>query len=237
MIVDISHLSFSFADKRVLSDLSFSVDEGDSFAILGANGVGKTTLIRLLGGVLQPAAGSIHIAGLPFNEHNRIAIQHVMGTMYPISGIYLKMTGYEYLMFIGSLYEMKPEDLHKRIEEVAQIFNFADELHRSIEKYSAGTKKKIEFCAAILAMPALLLLDEPFESVDPLVCYEIKAFIRDYIAQGGTLIISSHILGAIEDICTKFIIMNDCGIVDRGDIGAGTDLEKRYMDVVSYEEK
>ena len=112
--------------------------------------------------------------------------------MWELSGVYLKMTGYEYLSFIASLYNIPKEDIPNRIRFLAEKYKITDELHRKIGKYSMGTKKKVEFCAAIIHNPKLLFLDEPFESVDPSVTYEMKQFLHEYVQSGCAVIITSH---------------------------------------------
>lgn len=159
----------------------------------------------------------------------------MLGIMHPISGVYLKMTAYEYLAFVGALYGMSSEIINSRIETLAKDLMFANELHREIKKYSSGTKKKIEFCAAIIANPTILYLDEPFESVDPKISYEIKTHLKDYVRSGGTLIITSHILDTIQNLCTRYVILNNGQIVHSEKITENVDLEKKYMEVINDE--
>lgn len=204
-------------------------------AILGPNGVGKTTLMNLLTGVLYPSLGSISINNIENPYNYSLENRSMFGTMYPISGVYLKMTAYEYLAFVGALYGLESEVINNRIETLAADLMFSNELHREIKKYSSGTKKKIEFCAAVIANPTILYLDEPFESIDPKTSYEIKAYLKEYVRNGGTFIITSHILDTIQNLCTRYIILNNGQIVHSEKIIKNTDLEKKYMEVISNE--
>lgn len=161
----------------------------------------------------------------------------MIGVMQEITGVHLKMTGFEYLCLIAALNNYPPDMITERVLFIANKFNFESELHRSIKKYSAGTKKKIEFCAAIVHEPRVLLLDEPFESVDPIVCFEIKQHLKHLVEHGSTVIITSHILETIQNLCNKYIIINQGSVVRCGNIEKdnGVDLEQIFIEVVGHE--
>lgn len=235
MILEVSNLSFSFLDKMVLEDISFSIKQGDMLAVLGPNGVGKTTLIRLLTGILQSDKGSISYFNSGNSNTVKISQRRLMGIMYPIEGIYLKMTGYEYLAFIGAICEMDSDKIKLTIEQLSNDLFLKDEIHREIKKYSSGTKKKIEFCAAIMHSPKILFLDEPFESVDPKASFEIKMYIKEYVRLGGSLIITSHILETIQNLCTRYIMIKNGYVVSSNYINKNENLEKIYMEVMNHE--
>jgi len=232
-IIKVEGVEFAYADKSVLHYVSFEVEKGQIFAVLGQNGEGKTTLIKLMTGILVPASGGVTIDGNP-NPHTFNPKQRkLIGVMQEIKGIYLKMTGYEYLAFIGAMYGMSSDDIKRAIAVFGKEYKMTDDVHRTINKYSSGMKKKVEFFAAIMFEPQVLFLDEPFESVDPAVQYEIKAKIKRYIAAGGTLVITSHILESIQSLCTDYVIIAKGQVAAQGAIGEATDLEKVFMDVVA----
>ncbi|WP_165450494.1 ABC transporter ATP-binding protein [Intestinimonas massiliensis (ex Afouda et al. 2020)] len=236
-MIRVSDLNFSYADKCVLQQVSFNVDDGDLFAILGPNAAGKTTLIKLLTGILEMQGGNIIFDDMPLNGTNDYKIRSMIGVMQEITGVHLKMTGFEYLCLIAALNNYPPDMITERVLFIANKFNFESELHRSIKKYSAGTKKKIEFCAAIVHEPRVLLLDEPFESVDPIVCFEIKQHLKHLVEHGSTVIITSHILETIQNLCNKYIIINQGSVVRCGNIEKdnGVDLEQIFIEVVGHE--
>lgn len=231
MLLTVNDIKFAYTDKLVLQNISFHVSEGDLFAILGPNAAGKTTLIKLLTGQLQNQEGHIWISGVQADNGTSIALKKEIGTMWELSGVYLKMTGYEYLSFIASLYNIPKEDIPNRIRFLAEKYKITDELHRKIGKYSMGTKKKVEFCAAIIHNPKLLFLDEPFESVDPSVTYEMKQFLHEYVQSGCAVIITSHILDIIQNLCNRYIIIDHGSVIDAGDVNDAVNLEARFMEV------
>jgi len=233
-IIKVEGLQFSYPDKDVLEYVSFDVQKGQIFAVLGQNGEGKTTLIKLMTGICIPSGGRITIEGHDGPHTFTPEQRKLIGVMQELKGIYLKMTAYEYLSFVGAMYEMESADIKTAIEAFGNEYNMRDDLHREIKKYSAGMKKKVEFFASIMFNPQVLFLDEPFESVDPAVQYEIKAKIKRYIAAGGTLIITSHILESIQNLCTDYIIIAKGKVATNGRIDTDTKLEQIFMDVVNY---
>jgi len=233
-IIKVESLAFSYADKNVIDNVSFEVGKGQLFAILGQNAVGKTTLIKLMTGILVPQNGAISINN-NVNPHTFSAQERMLiGVMQEIKGIYLKMTGYEYLSFVGAIYGMTSDAIKTSINQFVHEYKIDDDIHREVKKYSAGTKKKVEFYAAIMFEPELLFLDEPFESVDPTVQYEIKRKIKTYINEGGTLIITSHILDTIQNLCTDYLIMANGMVRSQGKILPETNLEEIFMEVVNH---
>jgi len=232
--LEVVDLSFSYSDKSVLKSISFAVEQGDLFAILGPNAAGKTTLLSILTGHLSAQSGEVKIDGSSINETMQNEIKKQQGFMSDLSGVYLKMTGFEYLSLVAALYEYPPHLITARVNKLARTYNLESEMHRVIKKYSAGTKKKIEFCAAIVHEPKLIFLDEPFESVDPAVSFEIKKNLKDLVQAGTTVVITSHILDTIQNLCNKYMIINHGTVVRQGKIDqkSKVNLEQVFMEVV-----
>lgn len=169
MIAKIKNVSFHYGNKQVLNDISFTMESGDILAILGPNAVGKTTLIKILSGILCMQNGSLE----------NIDLENI-GFLNDLDGIFLKMTGFEYLSFVATLCKYDPAKIEGRIFELAKTFNFTTEIYKQIKRYSLGTKKKLEVCSAIFHKPFILLLDEPFESIDPIASYDLKLHLKEY---------------------------------------------------------
>ena len=232
MIV-VDRLSFAYSDKEVLTDISFTVEQKDFFAVLGPNAAGKTTLLKVMTGLLKQRDGKITILNNDLSNvlSNNLKLQ--IGLMHDISGLYLKMTGFEYLSFIAAMYNYPPEKITKRVSELSTLYKLDTEIHKPIKKYSAGTKKKVEFCATLVHEPKILFLDEPFESVDPSATYIMKKNLKLFVEDGGTVVITSHILESIQNLCNKYIIINGGSIVDEGNMDdLSIDLESRFMEVI-----
>lgn len=238
VMLSVKNLAFSYKTKDVLKDISFEVRQGQVMAVLGRNAAGKTTLINILTGLLEAKEGKIYICGEDSSQKLSRKARARTGVMRPINGVFEKMTCYEYLEFIAALYEVNRE----AISALAQKYEFTSELKRKIKECSAGTRKKIELSAAVIHSPALLFLDEPFESVDPVVVAEIKGYIQSFAESGGAVIITSHILDIIQNISTDCIIINK-GFIEYSakvnkDIKAGDEegLERIFLKVISEDE-
>ncbi len=235
-MIKIEGLSFSYADKTVLKEIDISADKGDLLAVLGPNGVGKTTLISILTGKLEVQSGKVELCDIDIKDGFSNELKKRIGVMRDIEGLYTKMTGYEYLRFVATLYEYPVDKIDERIDYLAKKYNIENEIDRQIKKYSAGTKKKLEFCAAVLHEAEILFLDEPFESVDPVVCFEIKEFLKEYAeTQNSIVVITSHILETIEHLCSNYVIINKGYVVDSGEMVE--DLESKYLEVIGYKEE
>ena len=232
-------LAFSYKEKEVLKDISFNAESGEILAVLGKNAAGKTTLINILTGLLEANSGKITICGEDTTNYLSESVKEKIGVMHPIIGVFEKMTCFQYLEFVAGLYSISRE----KILELSVQYQFESELTQKIKNCSTGTRKKVEFCAAILHEPTILFLDEPFESVDPVVVAEIKELIRNFAEKGRTVIITSHILDIIQNICTDCIIINNGIVAYAGkinqEITAETkgSLEKIFLERVTDDEK
>lgn len=239
-MIEIKDLAFSYKEKEVLKNISFAADAGDILAILGKNAVGKTTLINVLTGLLEAQAGNIFICGEDTTKKLTETIKSKIGVMRPIVGVFEKMTCLQYLEFVAGLYGIS----RAKILELSEKYQFSSELTRMIKKCSTGTRKKVEFCAATIHDPLVLFLDEPFESVDPVVVSEIKEYIRNFSKNGRTILITSHILDIVQNICTKYIIIDNGTVVHSGEIANSTpsandvtELERIFLETVNGNEK
>ncbi|MFD0770711.1 ABC transporter ATP-binding protein [Bacillus sp. CGMCC 1.60114] len=237
VILEINNISKSFDDFKVLHSVSFKVEKGKCFGVLGPNGAGKTTLFSIISGVMDKTEGEIYV-GAERVSHEAQLQQSKIGILFNDIGIYEKLTAYEFLKFIGVMYDLPKEKLEERITYICNPLQLDITNKNLIEKYSTGMKKKIAFAAAILNSPDLLLLDEPFESVDAIVTHNIKELIRAYLDEGGTVIIASHILQIIEEICEEFIIINKGNVVLQSNINElkGNNLEQYFVDIINNQE-
>lgn len=233
-MLTIRNISFSYPRKQVLTDVSFQVGEHDIFAILGRNAAGKTTLISVLSGILEQQGGTVEVDGVQISGSNSA---HYFGIMRNLSDLYLKMTGYEYLSLVGTLYNVPGKELHERIMAYAAQFEFTEHLYKKLSTCSLGTKKKVSFCASIIHRPKFVILDEPFDSVDPIVCYEMKRYLTEYARTEGTVIVTSHALDLVQNFCNRYAIIHDGTVAASGNIQENDEhLEKIFIDVVGANE-
>ncbi len=208
-MIEIKNLTKSFGKNTVLDDIDLTVEKGNVYALLGKNGVGKTTLINTIIDLIPLDKGNILING---KEHNKLekTDKEKLGVVGEDLALVEELNGLEFLNFIGKIYKLPKDTIDKRINDLFNYF-FEDEkdLKKNISKYSTGMKKKIAFCAAILHTPDVLILDEPFSGLDPLVANQMIEFLKLYHQKDRTIFISSHDLNYVKKIATHIGVLND----------------------------
>lgn len=214
VLVEIEGVSRSFGNRQVLRDVSFSVVKGEVLGFLGPNGAGKSTTMRILTGYLPATSGAVRICGLPVASHPELTKRHV-GYMPENNPLPEDMRVSEYLWFRGRLKEVPRRRLKSRIDEVLELCDLKRNRHRIIGRLSKGNKQRVGIAEAILAEPAVIIMDEPTIGLDP---HQIL-LVRDLIASlrgRMSVIISSHILPEIEVTCDRVLIINGGRIVAAG---------------------
>ena len=208
-MIEIRHLSKSFGKHKVLDDISMEIEQGSIYALLGKNGAGKTTLINILVDLVQADSGTVSINGLPHNSLSR-ADKANIGLVGEDLALIEEFSGYEFLSFIGKIYKISHNILEKRLHDLFDyFFDDAADLKKGISTYSTGMKKKIAFCAAVLHTPDILILDEPFSGLDPLVANQMITFLKMYKKKDRTIFISSHDLNYVEKIATHIGVLDN----------------------------
>ena len=209
--------SYNRGEVKAVDDLELTVPAGAIFGFLGPNGAGKTTTIKMIVGLLRPDSGSIVINGL---DNSRQALQcKAMTTYVPDApDVYERLTGKEYLNFIGDVYGVSGADRRDRIDEWLDIFELRDAVHDPIQSYSHGMKQKIMLIAALLPKPKIFILDEPLVGLDPRSAHHLKEAMRRHCTQGGTLFFSTHIMEVAEKLCDRIGIISHGRLVACGDL-------------------
>lgn len=208
-MIEIKELTKTFGKTIVLDHINLKIENGSVYGLLGKNGAGKTTLINLLVNLIPLEEGSILING----KRNDILDKYdkkQIGIVGEDLALIEELNGLEYLNFVGRIYGLPKDILNKRIEDLFYFF-FEDEkdLKKNISKYSTGMKKKIAFCAAVIHTPNILILDEPFSGLDPLVANQMISFLHQYQKPDRTILISSHDLNYVEKIATHIGVLNE----------------------------
>ena len=212
--IEVSHLNKSYGSLTAVNDLSFTVKRGEILGLLGPNGAGKSTTMRILTGYLPATSGSVRICGLPVASQPEAAKRH-LGYMPENNPLPEEMRVSEYLWFRGRLKEMPRARLRARIDEVLELCDLKRNRHRILGRLSKGNKQRVGIAEAILAEPAVIIMDEPTIGLDP---HQI-IIVRDLIASlrgRMSVIISSHILPEIEATCDRVLIINSGRIVAQG---------------------
>lgn len=217
-VIELENITKSYDGKTdVLSDISFSLNEGEVFGFLGPNGAGKTTTVRIINGLLAPGSGRIKVYGKDVNT-NLAEIHRICGVMTETAGFYERLTGAENLTFFGRLFGLSPAECEDRIKVVMKLFDIYHAKDKKVAEYSTGMKKKIALSRAFLHNPKILFLDEPTSGLDPDAARNVNNMISRVSAEEKiTVFICTHQLKYAEEICTLY------GFIDNGKIlGFGT---------------
>ena len=186
---------------------SLHVRAGEVVVLLGPNGAGKTTTVRMLSAVLKPTSGRATVVGFDTVHDARAVRQHV-GVLTETPGLYLRMTPLPYLDFFGQLWGLSPRQRAERSELLLRRFDLWEVRNQRLAEYSKGMKQKLTICCALIHDPKILLLDEPLIGIDPRGARTLKDMVLNRAAQGKSVIISSHMLYLVEELCNSIIIID-----------------------------
>lgn len=209
-IVHISNLykKYQKADFFSVNDLSLSINKGEIFGLLGPNGAGKTTLISLLCGLFEPTAGTFTIGGFDYKK-NALQIRKMIGIVPQEYALYPTLTAFENLVFFGSMYGLKGKKLENKITEFLIQLGLEKFIHKKIDTFSGGMKRRVNLIAGILHNPEILFLDEPTVGVDVQSQQAILKFLQQLNANGTTIIYTSHHLKEAENFCSRIAIIEE----------------------------
>lgn len=213
MRVEAQNISKTFGEVQALKDLSFVIEKGKALGLLGRNGAGKTTAIRILLGILPSDTGKVLVDNkkLSFDEN-------AFGYLPEERGLYLKYTVKSQLMHFASLYGMKKKEALNSIEYWLEKFEISEYLNKKVETLSKGNKQKIQLIVAVMHDPEVIILDEPFSGLDPVNVELFKTVIRELLAKGKTLIFSSHRMSDVEEFCDDIIMLKNGETILQGNL-------------------
>lgn len=201
-------LTKSYDDAVAVAGIDLEIPRGLMFGLLGPNGAGKTTTLSMISGLLRPDAGTVE-----FNDvdvwSDPIAAKRLLGVLPDRMRLFDRLTGAQLLYYAGTLRGLPAATVRTRTADLADAFGLRDVLGKLVRQYSVGMAKKVALAAAMIHAPRLLILDEPFESVDPVSTEAILAVLRNYVEHGGTVILSSHQIELIERECGGVAIIAD----------------------------
>jgi ABC-2 type transport system ATP-binding protein len=217
-LVEIDCLSKRYGDFDAVSRLTLRVGAGELFALLGPNGAGKTTTIRMLMGILQPSTGSARIGGLDCFA-DRVRVMRLVGYLPDEPVFYDYLRGGEIIRFIGEMHGFPKREIARRTDGLLERLELADAVNEFAVNYSKGMKKKLALICAMLHDPALLILDEPTNGLDPFATRTLHEIMREKVAAGRTVFFSTHLLDQAERLCSRM------AIIHRGRLAAAGSLE------------
>ncbi len=205
-VLEIKGLTKRYGDFTAVSDLALAVPRGEIFALLGPNGAGKTTTLRMLMGILRPSSGTASVDGLDCFQ-DRCAVKQHVGYLPDEPVFYDYLRGREILRFVGEMHGLDPAEIDRRSEPLLERLELADALEEYAVNYSKGMKKKLALLCALLHDPALLILDEPTNGLDPYATRSLLEIVREKVADGKTVFYSTHLLDQAEKLCRRVAIL------------------------------
>jgi ABC-2 type transport system ATP-binding protein len=203
--VEVSHVVKSFADKAAVDDLSFSVAQGEIFGLIGPNGAGKTTTIRMMMDIMKPDSGEISVFGEKLSE----ASKNRLGYLPEERGLYKKLTVIESIIYLASLKGMDSHAAEKKADTLLNQTGMLPNKHKKIDELSKGMGQIIQFIITIIHEPELVILDEAFSGLDPVNTEMLKDIIIELRDRGKAVIMSTHQMNQVEELCDRILMVNN----------------------------
>jgi ABC-2 type transport system ATP-binding protein len=219
--IEAKNLVKKFGELRAVDGISLSIKKGELFGLLGPNGSGKTTTIKLLTGQLKPAEGEAKVMGVDVLK-NPIRAKELVGIIPEQETPPSFLTAEEYLLFVCKIRKLK--NAEKRCGKWLKFLEFEDQKDSLCKDLSRGTRQKLMFAQAFIHEPKLAFIDEPLINLDPVIQRKVKDFLQDFVKKGGSIFFSTHVLEIAEEICTRICIIDRGKIVYEGPI---KDLKKK----------
>ena len=223
----------SFGETRAVDAIDLSIPAGTFYGVVGPNGAGKTTTLSMIAGLLRPDRGTIEIAGIDLAAEPARA-KRMMGILPDRLRTFDRLTGRQLLHYYGVLRGLAPAVVESRAADLARAFDLAGDLGRTVADYSAGMTKKVMLAGAMIHSPRVLVLDEPFEAVDPVSSAIILDILKAYVAHGGTVILSSHGMDLVERVCSGVAVVVAGQVLAEGtveEVRGELTLEQRFIEL------
>lgn len=220
--------------------VNLEVPRGSFYGLVGRNGAGKTTTLSMATGLLRPTAGKVWVGGGSQDQPvevwaDSVTAKRRMGVLPDGTYLFDRLTGRQLVTYSGLLRGMDRELVKDRTEDLIRAMDLQDAAGKQVQDYSAGMTKKIALAAAMIHAPALLVLDEPFESVDPVSAANIRAILHQYTQGGGTVVVSSHVMDLVQRMCDHVAVMDNGRVLAQGTVDqvrSDMSLEDRFVDLV-----
>jgi ABC-2 type transport system ATP-binding protein len=236
--LDLVDLVKGFRGREVVHGLSLTVPRGCLYGLVGPNGAGKTTTLSMATGLLRPDAGTARVLGVDVWA-DPAAAKAVMGIAPDGMRLFEQLSGRELLHYVGALRRMPPAVVAERAAELLGVLGLAADANTVVADYSAGMTKKIGLASALLHGPRLLVLDEPFEAVDPVSGQTIRTILRRYVAGGGTVVMSSHVMELVQGLCDRVAVVAAGRVLAEDSVASLTrerSLHDRFLQLVGAQD-
>lgn len=232
--VAIRGLGKRFGDVIAVKGIDLDVPRGSFFGLVGPNGAGKTTTLSMVTGLLRPSVGQAFVLGHDVWA-DPVAAKRLLGILPDGLRTFDRLTGLQLITYSGLLRGMSREVAAERATELVNALGLASAQGKLVVDYSAGMTKKVTLASALIHGPRVLVLDEPFEAVDPVSSATIRSILADFVGSGGTVILSSHVMDLVERICSHVAVIADGQVLAHGEIEEvrdGQSLEQRFVSLV-----
>ncbi|WP_366513421.1 ABC transporter ATP-binding protein [Herbiconiux sp.] len=233
IVLSIAGLVKKFGSTTAVAGIDIDVPLGSFYGIVGPNGAGKTTTLSMVTGLLRPDGGSITVLDQDV-WRDPAAAKRLIGVLPDRLRLFDRLTGRQLLYYSGTLRGLDAATVAQRSDDLAAAFGLEDALGRLVADYSAGMTKKIALACSMIHSPRLLVLDEPFESVDPVSAANVVEILEKYVAGGGTVVLSSHSMDMIQRVCDRVAIIVEGEVLAKGtvdEVRLGGTLEQRFVEL------
>ncbi len=223
-----------YGNNLALDHLYLQIPAGSFFGLVGPNGAGKSTFLSIATGLLEPDRGSVFINGISMWDEP-VAAKGALGVLPDGMHMFDRLSGIEHLTFVAQLRGLDKQTAIQRSRSLLQAFELPLDKKKTISEYSTGMRKKIGLALALVTSPRLVVLDEPFEAVDPVSANTLQQVLKEYVKRGGTVVLSSHVMATVESLCTHVAVINQGRILVSGtteEVAAGQDLNSRFLQLV-----
>ncbi|WP_295126735.1 ABC transporter ATP-binding protein [uncultured Leifsonia sp.] len=223
-----------FGEKAAVDGIDLDVPSGSFYGLVGPNGAGKTTTLSMVTGLLRPDAGQVLIHGVDM-WRDPLAAKALVGVLSDGARLFDRLTGEQLVEYAGLLSGMDRPTAIARTHDLLELLDLESAGGTLVVDYSAGMTKKIALAAAMVHAPRVLVLDEPFESVDPVSAANIRDILHGFVQGGGTVIVSSHVMDLVERMCDHVAVINAGRVIAAGtvdEVRGGTTLEDRFVELV-----
>ncbi len=213
-MIEVENLVKHYANVKAVDGVSFAVGEGEIFGLLGPNGAGKTTTIRTIMDIIKPDSGTVRLMGQPMTEASKARI----GYLPEERGLYKTFRLLECLTYLGALKGMPRKEASQRAAALLEQTGLGEYTRRKVQELSKGMTQKAQFLATLVHDPALLILDEPFQGLDPINTEMLKQILLEEQKRGKTIILSTHDMNQVEEMCNRILLINHGRVVLYGQL-------------------
>jgi ABC-2 type transport system ATP-binding protein len=232
-------LAKRFGDKIAVNGINLDVPAGSFYGLVGPNGAGKTTTLSMATGLLRPDYGEVWVHGVNVWEH-QLEAKKMMGILPDGVRLFDRLSGEQLVTYAGLLRGMNRDTVADRVQDLLAALDLTKDAGTLVVDYSAGMTKKIALASALIHAPRLLVLDEPFESVDPISAANIRDILDGYVESGGTVIVSSHVMDLVQRMCDHVAVVAGGNVLAAGTVDqvrAGASLEERFVELLGGRSK